>query len=76
MSTSASFENYEEFQEALGTVRSDSTKDVYAIINHVENDPTRVAVLKVGQDVEEIAENLDSQQVNTRLYTQTYPLVV
>lgn len=63
MSTSASFENYEEFQAALGTVRNDGTQDVYVIVSHIDNDPARVDILKIGQDVEEIADNLDSSQV-------------
>ena len=63
MSTSAQFENSEEFQEALGSVRNDNTENVYVTVGHLENDPTRLTVVKIGQDLEDIAENLDSSQV-------------
>lgn len=63
MSTSAEFENPEEFQQAIASVRSDSTDDVYVIVGHVDNDPTRLTVLKLGQNVEELGENVDSSQV-------------
>jgi len=63
MSTSAAFENPDEFREAIASVRNDASDDVYAIVGHIDSDPTRLGVLKLGQDVEEIADHLDSTQV-------------
>lgn len=63
MSTSAQFEDLDAFKNAMASVRSDITSDVYVIVSHVNDDPTRVDVLKVGTNVEEIAEYLDSKQV-------------
>ncbi|XP_045197912.2 uncharacterized protein LOC123552361 [Mercenaria mercenaria] len=63
MSTSASFDNPEEFQEAMASVRNDASEDVYVIVGHIDNDPARVGVLKVGQSVDELADLVDSEQV-------------
>ncbi|KAH3796146.1 uncharacterized protein LOC127838019 [Dreissena polymorpha] len=63
MSTSATFENLEEFQEAATSVRNDATDDAFVIVGHVNNNPAQVAVVKVGQNVEDIADNLDNSQV-------------
>ncbi|KAL4219704.1 hypothetical protein ACF0H5_022274 [Mactra antiquata] len=63
MSTSATFEDLSEFQDAMASVRNDATENVYVIVGHLNKDPARVGVVKVGQNVEELAENVDSTQV-------------
>jgi len=64
MSTAAEFVNLDEFQEAVAAVRNDASDTSYVIVGHVDNDPARVQVVKTGDNVEEIAENMDSSQVS------------
>ena len=63
MSTSATFENQTEFEESVASVRNDASDDLYVIVQHIDDDPCRLGVLKVGQNVEEIAAQMDSTQV-------------
>ncbi|WAR30226.1 hypothetical protein MAR_032768 [Mya arenaria] len=76
MSTSAEFENPEVFKEAQASVRNDSSEDMFVIVSHVDNDPAKLQVLKVGQNVEEIRDYMDSQQVMYVLarYKSTYDM--
>ncbi|XP_060586255.1 uncharacterized protein LOC132741996 [Ruditapes philippinarum] len=63
MSTSASFENIDEFETAIASVRNDADSTTYVIVQHIDGDPAKVCVLKTGDSVDELAELVDSSQV-------------
>lgn len=63
MSTTATFEDDSSFQEASGSVRNDSADAKYVIVGHVNDDPLRIQVVKTGQDVEELADEMQDDQV-------------
>lgn len=63
MTTTAAFENLQEFKSAVATVRKDGTDDKYLIVGHVEGDPSKLHLIKVGQNVSELATEVDDSQV-------------
>ena len=63
MSTSASFENLKEFEDAIANVRNDASPITYVIVGHVDNDPARVEVMKSGESVDELASLVENSQV-------------
>lgn len=76
MSTTASFDDESEFQEASGSVRNDSIDKKYVIVGHVDGDPLRIQVVKVGTDVNELADEMHDDQVMYVLarYQSTFDL--
>ena len=63
MSTVAEFIDGANFEEAVKSVRDDNTDDKYVVVGHVENNPNRVSVLKVGQDLEQLGAEMNDTQV-------------
>lgn len=51
------------FQEAITSVRSDASADKYVLCGHVDGDPNRMQVLRVGQATDELSSLLDESQV-------------
>ncbi|XP_025114512.1 uncharacterized protein LOC112576354 isoform X2 [Pomacea canaliculata] len=63
MATTIEVADGNAFHEAIASVRSDATEDTYVLCGHVNGDPNRIQVLKVGQDTSELATLLDDSQV-------------
>ncbi|KAK7095530.1 uncharacterized protein [Littorina saxatilis] len=51
------------FQEAMASVRSDTTDDKYILCGHVDGNPNRIQTLQVGQLTAELSDMLDEGQV-------------
>lgn len=76
MSTETTFEDKAAFDEAIQSVRDDNSPMHYIVVGHIDNDPNRLTVLKVGEDVSDIEELLDDKQMMYALarYESTFDM--
>lgn len=76
MSTTAEFVDGTNFVEAIHSVRDDNTDDKYVLVQHVEENPNKLTVLRTGQDPAELVEHLDDSQAMYALarYESTFDM--
>lgn len=63
MSTEAEFEDRAAFDEGIKAVRDDNNPVNFIVVGHIDNDPNRLIVLKVGEDVSDMQELFDETQM-------------
>ena len=76
MSTETTFEDKAAFDKAIQSVRDDNSPMHYIVVSHIDNDPNRLSVLKVGEDVSDIEELVDDTQMMYALarYESTFDM--
>lgn len=76
MSTTAEFIDGANFVEAIHSVRDDNTDDKYVLVQHVEENPNKLTVLRTGQEPAELVEYLDDSQAMYALarYESTFDM--
>ena len=76
MSTEAAFEDKAAFHEGIKAVRDDNSSINYIVVGHIDNDPNRLNVLRVGEDVSDMKELFDDTQMMYALarYESTFDM--
>lgn len=76
MSTTAEFVDGANFVEAINSVRNDNTDDRYVLVEHVEENPNKLTVLRTGQDPADIVNYLEESQAMYALarYESTFDM--
>jgi hypothetical protein len=76
MSTTADFVDGAEFVEAIKSVRNDNTGDKYVLVQHFEENPNKLTVLKTGQDPADMINYLEDSQAMYALarYESTFDM--
>ncbi|XP_046560819.1 uncharacterized protein LOC124269828 [Haliotis rubra] len=63
MSTDAEFVDGATFEEAMKSVRSDDTGDLFLVVGHIQGDPNRLELVTVGQETSQLVEYLEDDRV-------------
>ncbi|XP_046365847.2 uncharacterized protein LOC124141792 [Haliotis rufescens] len=63
MSTKAEFADGATFVEAMKSVRSDDTGDLFLVVGHIEGDPNRLELVTVGQETSQVVDFLEDDRV-------------
>lgn len=76
MSTTAEFEDPSSFNEGIRAIRDDNASETYIVVGHIDNDPNRLTVIQVGEDVTELQELFDDSQMMYALarYESTFDM--